>query len=257
MRAQTAVAVTAALVALAFSMATFERWRAGGRAHDGVWALAMAMFAAAAGALAAGAAAGWGGVDFRIFYLFGAILDVPWLAVGTVYLHAGPTVARRWAAGVALASALAIGVLAAAPFTHQVPMHRLPQGSQVFGPMPRILAATFSAGGALVVIAGALRSAWRVRRRRIVASNTLVVLGTLVLGASGLLNSVVGQMSAFAVTLTTGVVILFIGFLVATSRPAGGVAAMPVASLGPAALSREESDAAASRSTPEEASRPA
>jgi hypothetical protein len=37
--------------------------------------------------------------------------------------------------------------------------------------------------------------------------------------ASGLLNSVLGEMQAFAVTLTAGIIVLFAGFLVASGAP--------------------------------------
>jgi hypothetical protein len=109
----------------------------------------------------------------------------------------------------------------------EVPAHRLPQGSEVFGPLPRILAAVASAGGALVVLGGAVWSAWRLRAGagrtrpgggRLALANGLIALGTLVLGASGLLNSVLGEMEGFAVTLTAGITILFLGFLVTNPR---------------------------------------
>ncbi len=70
-------------------------------------------------------------------------------------------------------------------------------------------------------MAGALWSAWRVRRdgapRRLLWSNGLIALGTLVLGASGTLNSLFGAMTAFAVCLLAGIVVLFAGFLLATA----------------------------------------
>ena len=47
----------------------------------------------------------------------------------------------------------------------------------------------------------------------------LIAVGTLVLGASGTLNGRLGASTAFAVTLTIGVTVLFAGFLVATSQP--------------------------------------
>jgi hypothetical protein len=47
----------------------------------------------------------------------------------------------------------------------------------------------------------------------------VIALGTLVLGASGLLNSVLGQMEGFAVTLTVGITLLFAGFLATNARP--------------------------------------
>ena len=62
-------------------------------------------------------------------------------------------------------------------------------------------------------------------------ANVLIAAGTLVLSASGLLNSVLGEMEAFAVTLAVGVSVLYAGFLVATgadgaraSRPARAAA---------------------------------
>jgi hypothetical protein len=52
-------------------------------------------------------------------------------------------------------------------------------------------------------------------------SNGLIALGTLILGASGTLNSVFGAMTAFAVTLLVGISVIFAGFLVATSSGRG------------------------------------
>ncbi len=213
----TALAVAAALVAVAFSLSTFERWRAGRRPHEAAWTVALAMFAVAAGALAAGAELGWSGPIFRTFYLFGAVLNVPWLALGTVYLLADPARARRAAMAVALLSAFAAGCVVVAPFTAALPREELAQGSDVFGALPRILAAVCSGGGALVVLGGAVWSTTRARQPRLVTSNALIALGTLVLGASGLLNSVLDAMDAFSVTLLVGISILFAGFLTATT----------------------------------------
>jgi hypothetical protein len=218
---ETAVAVAAAVVAVAFGLSTYERWRRGRGRHELAWSAALAEFAVAAGALAAGAQAGWNGPTFRIFYLFGAIADVPVLALGTVYLLGGRRVGDRAAIGVALASTFAAGVVVSAPFRAAIPRDRLVQGSKVFGALPRVLAAVGSAGGALVILSGALWSAWRVSRdgapRRLLWSNGLLALGTLVLGASGTLNSLFGAMTAFAVSLLAGIVVLFCGFLLATA----------------------------------------
>lgn len=214
---QTALAVAAALVALAFSMATFERWLARRRRHELAWSVALLQFSLASWALAAGAALGWSGVWFRLFYLFGAVTNVPFLALGTLYLHAGEERGDRWAAATSLSAAFAAGVVAVAPLTHPVGGTALPRGSDVFGPLPRILAAAASGLGALVVIGGALFSAWRFRRGRMLWANVLIAAGTTVSGMSGLLNSVLGQMEAFAVTLLVGITLIFAGFLVATS----------------------------------------
>ncbi|HET7488794.1 MAG TPA: hypothetical protein VFJ85_12770 [Acidimicrobiales bacterium] len=223
----TSLAVASALVALAFALSTFERWLARRRPHELAWSVALAMFSLASFALAAGAALGWGPVAFRLFYLFGAILNVPVLALGTVYLLGSRRRADRWAAGVALLGAFAAGVVAVAPFTRPLPRTELARGSEVFGPLPRIFAASASGIGALVVVGGAVWSAWRVRRRRVVVANGLIALGTLITGASGLLNSVLDEMTGFAVALVVGISVIFAGFLVATTAPRPPAAPAP------------------------------
>jgi hypothetical protein len=87
----------------------------------------------------------------------------------------------------------------------------------VFGVLPRVLAAVASGGGATVIVAGAV---WSIARRRGVVANLLIAIGTLVLGGSGLLNSVLGAMTAFAVALMVGIALIFAGYLVATGAPA-------------------------------------
>jgi len=212
---RTAVAVAATLVALAFAFSTFERWLGRRRRHELAWSFALALFVVAAAALAVGAGVGWDGATFRVFYLFGAILDVPFLALGTVYLLAGRQVGDRAAVVVGLLAAFAVGVVVTAPFTAPVPRHVLVQGSHVFPVLPRVLAGVASGGGAIVILAGAV---WSMVRGRGLLANGLIAGGTLVLGASGTFNSVLGAMSAFAVTLMVGITLIFAGYLVATAR---------------------------------------
>ena len=91
----------ATLVAVAFTFCTLDRWLSRRRRHDLAWTVALAMFAIGLGALWLGASTGWHGPTFRVFYLFGAVLNVPWLALGTVYLLAGQRTGDR-AVGLAL-----------------------------------------------------------------------------------------------------------------------------------------------------------
>ncbi len=70
----------------------------------------------------------------------------------------------------------------------------------------------------MVIFAGAVWSAYRFARqrnvtvpagkispRRMAIANGLIALGTLVLSAGGLLNSVVDEMDAFALSLVVGI----------------------------------------------------
>ena len=226
-----ALAATATLVATAFAAAVLERWMVRRRPHELAWTISLLLFAAASAALWLAEAGGWSPASFRAFYLFGAILNVPWLALGTVYLLAGRRLADgvRW--GLVIASGFAAGVMVTAPMHGTVPADELPEGRDLFAPLPRILAAVGSGVAAVVVIGGALWSAWRLWRRgartsaggrsdvspaRLALGNVIIAVGTLVLSASGTLAGRLGKDTAFALTLVTGVVILFCGFLVAT-----------------------------------------
>jgi hypothetical protein len=226
-----AVAAGATVVAVAFCASLLERWIVRRRPHELAWAVALALFAFGSLSLWAGAALGWSGWSFRLFYAFGAVVNVPFLALGTIELLA-PRRAPLVRVVVALACAFAFGVVLAAPFTGPIPSSTLPQGSDVFGPLPRILAAVFSAGGATVVFVGATLSAVRLLRgrgsRRLAAGNAVIALGTAILSMSGLLNSAFGEMEAFALTLTVGISVLFTGFVVASSplRPNRGLRAV-------------------------------
>src|SRR5438105_15568099 len=113
-------------------MSTFERWLAGRRRHELVWSVAMALFFVGAAFLWVGASTGWTVPVFRGFYLFGAIVNVPVLALGTVYLLGRRRTGDCWAAAVALGAAFAAGVLVAAPAHSIAHPGRLPQGSEVF-----------------------------------------------------------------------------------------------------------------------------
>jgi hypothetical protein len=79
-----ALAAAATLLAVAFAMSTFERWLERRQPHELVWTISLVMFALGSASLWLGGAIGWGEWSFKAFFLFGAILDVPFLALGTV-----------------------------------------------------------------------------------------------------------------------------------------------------------------------------
>lgn len=217
-----ALAASAAIISFAFALSTLERWLDRRRPHEAAWTAALFLFTAAAVALLAGVAMGWNALSFRCFYLFGAIVNVPYLGLGTVWLLGEARWGRPATAVVHAFALFAAGVLTVAPLTGPIPADRLPQGSDVFGPLPRVLAAVGSALPATVIVVGAVWSAARLARRRstrrIALANVLIAAGTLVLGAGGVLNSVMDEMDGFAVSLVAGIVLLFAGFLL-TNEP--------------------------------------
>jgi hypothetical protein len=228
-----ALAATATLVASAFALSTFDRWLRRRRPHDGAWTVSLVLFALGSVALWWAESRGWSRTSFRVFYLAGAILNVPWLALGTVYLLGGRRLGdhvRAWLVGL---SGAAVGVTLVAPMTWvDVPDGEMPKGSDVFDAAPRAFAAVGSGVAALVIIVGAVWSVVRALRgrtpafaeairqvhdvRRHTMANVLIAAGTLVLSASGSFAGRLGEDRAFAVTLVVGVVVLFAGFLVAS-----------------------------------------
>ena len=229
-----ALAGAATLIACAFTLSTLDRWLRRRQPHELAWTIAMALFAVGSGALWWAESSGWNLMAFRIFFLAGAVLNVAWLALGTVYLLIGVRagdVSRTWLVWL---SGFATGVVLIAPTKSQVVSTEFPAGREIFGAAPRILAAVGSGVPAMFIIVGALWSAWRVVRKqnpaatksltrtvtsakRLAGGNVLIAVGTLVLSASGTLAGRLGQDRAFAITLLCGVSVLFSGFLVASN----------------------------------------
>lgn len=223
MNAHLALASAAMLISLAFALSTLERWLDKRKPHEAAWTAALFLFAAASASLLLGVALGWNGLWFRLFYLFGAIINVPYLALGTIFLLGGQRWGRPATAFVHSFTAFSAGVIAVAPLRGPIPRDSLPQGSDVFGALPRVLAAAGSGIAALIIVGGALWSAARFARRastrRLAYANGLIAAGTLVLGAGGVLNSVLDEMDGFAVSLVVGITLLFGGFLITNERP--------------------------------------
>lgn len=223
------LAFFATAVASLFAEATFVRWTARHQPHLAAWTVALAMFAGASAALAVGVSTGWDTGTFRVFYLLGAVLNVPWLALGTVYLLFGRERGDRTRLWLLVFTGLAAGVVLAAPM-ESVSGVEIPVGSDVFGAFPRALAAIGSGVGAVVILGGALWSGYRFARDRtprpadrgrLAAANGLIALGTLVLSSGGLVQGFVGHDEAFTISLAVGITVIYAGFLVAEGkRPA-------------------------------------
>jgi hypothetical protein len=223
------LAFLATTVATLFAQATGVRYSQSKAPHQGAWTFALALFALASAALATAASTGWDRGTFRAFYLLGAVLNVPWLALGTVYLLGGRRIGDRVRTGLVLFTGLAIGVMLAAPIHGViVPTGGIPVGKGHFGVLPRVLAGAGSGIGAVVVFGGAVYSAIRFARGRksgtgfLAGGNALIALGTLVLSSGGLLQGVIGQDVAFTSSLAAGIVVIYAGFVVASlaARPA-------------------------------------
>ena len=224
------VPIAAALVALAFGVHLLVRSGRRGAWHEAVWGVAMLMFSVATGALVLGVADGWSSAEFRAYWLFGAILNVPYLALGEVYL----LVRRRWVGHVLLAillgaTAWAGAEVRSAPLdTSVLRAEEFFAGREVLGEdaPARTLAFLYSYTGTAVLVLGILWSSTRMRGRPELRGpfygTLLIAFGALIV-AGGAAFAAAGSFAGFSLTLVVGISVMYWGFLTATRsavRPA-------------------------------------
>jgi hypothetical protein len=206
-------AALSALVSAVFAIVMGARYFRRRRPYQLAWTIGLAMFAAAAVAGTLARIGGATGTEYRVFYLFGAILNVAWLALGTVYLLA-PRIAR-WAVWVVVVLSV---IAAVAVFTSPVDLTAAVDTGKGFGdsPLPRILAGIGSGVGSAILVGGALWSAWVFLRRRHegrrALGNVIIAIGVVVAAVGGT-AAFTGASGVVEWTNFAGVTLIFIGFL--------------------------------------------
>jgi hypothetical protein len=212
--------LAAALVSGAFSVSVIRQFLSRRGPHQLAWGIALATFAAASLFAAVGIMVGWSAPIYRAYYLFGAVVNVPILALGTIYLYFPGRVAHTAAVVVGVASVYAGVAVLGAPLdaAHLNFSGGIPAGSQVMDAGVRALSRYYSYAGFLIVVAGACWSAVRLGRRpgerfrRVAQGNALIAAGTVVV-ALGSAFARHGRGSIFAAGLAAGVSVMFAGFL--------------------------------------------
>ena len=207
------LAFGSALLALRLSGSLAQRWRARRRPELAAWAASLGCYAVASAALAWGAAAGWDGSAFRVYYLCGGLLTAPLLGAGSLLLAR-----RRWAAPVALAWAgFAAGLALAVPLHGTFAGTAIPEAQAHLDLFPARLAAIVANSlGTLAVVWVGIAS---FRRRPL--GNALILAGVGVAAAGSALAGLgVARTAAF---FAAAVVLLYAGFVVpsAQKRPEG------------------------------------
>jgi MFS family permease len=233
--------IAAALIALAFSVQLFARSGRRGSWYEAVWGLAMLMFGVATGALVLGVLDGWSSAEFRAYWLFGAVLTAPYLAMGELYL----LIRKRWVAHVLLvvllgATAWASAAVRTAQISEAI-AEEFPLGREVFGDGSAAYALRYYAwAGYLVLLGGTLWSAAQMRGRLELRDRFLGVLlialgSTIVFVGSGV-GAGFGLYAVFSVGHAVGIGVMYWGFLMASRprpAPAGRTARGEAGSPGP------------------------
>ncbi|HEX6262324.1 MAG TPA: hypothetical protein VF097_05695 [Actinomycetota bacterium] len=223
----------ATLVALVFGVHLALRFAQRRAPHEGLWSLAMLMFAGASGALALGVQDGWSAGEFRIYWLLGAVLTVPYLAAGELYLLARqrPWIAHLGVASLAIASVWAVIEIWGAPVDGAVLEETFPLGREVFGDgtLPHRLAQYFSFPAYFFLLGGATYSAGRMRGREELRDRfrgtALIAIGATIVAIGSGVGAGLGNFALFSISLAAGAAVTYWGFLVATRRPTAAPAA--------------------------------
>jgi hypothetical protein len=201
------------LVSGAFAGAVAMQYARKRRPSQLAWAIGLLLFAVAAFMGYLARSGGATDVEYRLFYLFGAITNVAWLALGTVFIVA-PRYGRAALGAVLALSAVAVYAVFTSPVDIAVAVDTgkgYPDGS-----LPRILAAIGSGVGSLVLIGGALWSAWVFLRRRNqgrrALANVVIAVGVFIVAAGGTV-AFTGASGILELTNLLGVSVMFVGFL--------------------------------------------
>ena len=217
------LAASAAVVATVATLDLTRDLRRRPRPHLSAYTTGMAMFTVGVWALFIGQVWGWSGFSYRTFFLFGAVLNIPFLAVGSVFLSVGRRVGHIMVVGLFGFSAMAITLVSVTPFARSLPDGGIP--SDIFATIaeagfgPRLLAAIAGGMGTLVLITAALWGAIRFRKsnpRRAVA-NLVITAGVLAAATGGTLLGFLNESSGFSVSLLAAAALIWWGYRLARS----------------------------------------
>lgn len=177
----------------------------------------MAQFALASLAMTIGVGVGWTSATYRLFYLFGAVLNVVWLGLGTVWLLANKRAASMATGAVIGLSGFATFVVIMAVLVDgasaALATETFPAPGEVMPVEVRIVSRVFSIVGSVVLLGGLLLS---IKRRRHVLGLALLAVGVVIAGLASEFART-GRLELFSGGLAAGVSLMYAGFVRASS----------------------------------------
>ena len=227
----------AAVVAFAFAGLLARQYVQRRRSFQLLWAIALLMYAAASVAVAIGALNGWTRLEFQVYWIFGAVLNVPFLAAGELQLLVhNRTFELALDVVLVFLVAYSISVVRGAAYDSLALTQELPSGRHVFGvgtPAHR-LPQWISIPSYLILVVGALWSAWRMRGRPELKDRfmgtLLIVLGATIIAGFGSAFAAAGELAPFSISLLIGIAVMFWGFLRASRATTPAPVPLPLQS---------------------------
>ncbi|TMK37811.1 MAG: hypothetical protein E6G58_00565 [Actinobacteria bacterium] len=216
--------LVAAIVAFVFAAMLGKQFAIRRGQAQLLWAIALAMYGLASIAVTAGVLSGWTRTWFVVYWAFGAVLNVAFLAGGELVL----LFRRRWVLWavwlvLVFVTAYTFTVLRGANVNPAAFANRLPLGRDVFGsgtPAHR-LAQLVAYPAYVILLLGTLWSAWKMRGRpelkdRFVGTLLIAVGATIVAGGAAF--AAAGVLPGFILTIVAGICVMFAGFIRASRR---------------------------------------
>jgi hypothetical protein len=210
------VPALAFVIGLAFATVVGLQFRSRGKPYQAAWAFALLLFALASQQEALGILRGWGDYTYKLYYLFGGILDVAWLGAGTVLLLAPRRYAAAVTIGMGVLSVVAVAAVAVSVTHPELLRAEIPPRGSLTGPAT-LLAPLTNIVGSLLLIGGAAYSAWKAYRRRDmvnrVLGTALIAAGALIVAAGHSLAQVRGTYVIQPAAEALGIFVMFGGYL--------------------------------------------
>ena len=240
----------AGVIALIFGALLVRGFVQRHRAYQLLWAIALLMYAVASLALFLGVIDGWTKPEYRMYWLFGAILNVPFLAMGELEL----LVRERWVKNALVllllfATAFAAARVRTATVQATALVKDLPLGKDAFStdPFPYRLSQLYAYPAYAVLLLGC---AWSILKMRAVPALRDRMLGTTLIAGGATIVAIGSGVGAgldvvpvFSIGLLAGIAVMFWGFLRA-SRPAPRPQPAPAPTSEPAGSPSERAGSA-------------
>lgn len=218
--------LVSALVSFVFAFFVFRRYLVRHGTYLLFWAIGMVFYGIGGLCEAYYSILGWSPLIFRMWYLIGAVLVAAWLGQGTVYLLVKkPMVATILTVLLVLGSLYAAFRVFGAQLDPTLMTSSLHTGSELSGKAitsagVRTLTPIFNVYGTVTLVGGALYSAYIFWRKRVLLHRTL---GNILIATGALLPAFGGTFSrmgipgALYLSELLGAILLFVGFLRATT----------------------------------------
>ena len=146
------IPLISAVVGAAFAVVVARQYSARRKPYQAVWALALAMFGVAAAFEAVGQLAGWSDATYKGYYLFGGMLNVGWLGIGSLLILTTPRVGRAAVIVMAVISLICVVTVLASHTSPTLLKAQVPARGAI--DVPGVLPLITNVGGSLLLVGG-------------------------------------------------------------------------------------------------------